>query len=163
MADDNNTEALINRNTNQQNKFSRCVSHAQDELHSFRSFLRWLCVDQSNLWTSILSWSIFVLFAILVPAISHFMLACETCDSKHKRPYNGVVQLSLSCVSTLSFLCLSNFVRKYGLRRFLFFDKLWHDSETVRMGYTKQLNVTSLFLSFLFFFVVVIVCHQLLT
>lgn len=82
----------------------------------------------------------FVVFAIVVPAISHFVLACSSCDSKHKRPYDSVVQLSLSSVATLSFVCLSRFVRKYGLRRFLFFDKLCDESETVRKGYTDQLN-----------------------
>lgn len=140
-----NREALINRN----NKFTRCVSNAQDELQSFRSYLRWMCVDQSNVWTASLSWSMFILFAIVVPAFSHFVLACASCDSKHERPYDTVVQLSLSSVATLSFVCLSNFVRKYGLRRFLFFDKLWDDSETVRQGYTEQLNVSFFFLSFL--------------
>lgn len=137
-----NREALID----QHNKLMRCVSHAQDELQSFRSYLRWMCVDQSNVWRTCLSWSMFILFAIVVPAISHFMLACASCDSKHERPYDGVVQLSLSSVATLSFICLSNFVRKYGLRRFLFFDKLWDESETVRKGYTEQLNVRFLLL-----------------
>ncbi|KAF5730527.1 hypothetical protein HS088_TW19G00118 [Tripterygium wilfordii] len=128
-------ESLIRR-TN----FARSVSHAQDELHSFRSYLRWMCVDQSNLWVTVLSWSVFVVLALIVPAISHFMLACSTCDSNHERPYDGVVQLSLSSVATLSFFCLARFVRKYGLRRFLFFDKLCNESETVRKGYTEQLN-----------------------
>ncbi|KAK3423916.1 hypothetical protein EUGRSUZ_F00658 [Eucalyptus grandis] len=120
--------------------FARCVSHAQDELQSFRSYLRWMCVDQSNAWTACLSWSMFLIFAIAVPAASHFLLACSSCDAKHARPFDGVVQLSLSSLATLSFVCLSRFVRKYGLRRFLFFDKLWDESETVRDGYTDQLN-----------------------
>ena len=146
---DDNREALISRNSR---KYMRCVSHAQDELHSFRSYLRWMCVDQSTIWTACLSWSMFVIFTIVVPAISHFVLACPTCDSKHDRPYDTVVQLSLSSVATLSFVCLSTFVRKYGLRRFLFFDKLWDDSETVRRGYTQQLNVSHLYYFFSFFF-----------
>ncbi|XP_062077609.1 uncharacterized protein LOC133782357 [Humulus lupulus] len=139
MADSNSNREpfVVERN---RRKFERCVSHAQDELQSFRSYLRWMCVDQSTIWTASLSWSVFLLFTIVVPAISHFVLACSTCDSKHDRPYDSVVQMSLSSVATLSFVCLSNFYRKYGLRRFLFFDKLWDDSETVRRGYTAQLN-----------------------
>lgn len=140
-----NREPLItrnNNNNNNKNKFARCSSHAQDELHSFRSYLRWMCVDQSNVWGACLSWSMFILFAIVVPAISHFVLACSTCDSRHSRSYDAVVQLSLSSVATLSFVCLSTFVRKFGLRRFLFFDKLVDESETVRSGYTEQLNVS---------------------
>ncbi|XP_034213401.1 uncharacterized protein LOC117625919 [Prunus dulcis] len=128
-------EALLNRN-----KLGRCVSHKQDELKSFRSYIWWMCVDQSNAWKACISWTIFILFGIVVPAISHFVFACAICDGKHKRPYDCVVQLSLSSVATVSFLCLSWFVRKFGLRRFLFFDKLYNESETVRREYTEQLN-----------------------
>uniref|UniRef100_A0A7N0T6F4 Extracellular ligand-gated ion channel n=1 Tax=Kalanchoe fedtschenkoi TaxID=63787 RepID=A0A7N0T6F4_KALFE len=120
--------------------FARSKSHADDELRSFRSCLRWMCVDQSSIPRAILSWSMFVLFTIAVPALSHFLLSCSDCDAKHRRPYDGVVQLSLSSVAALSFLCLSRFVMKYGLRRFLFLDKLCHESHTVATGYTQQLN-----------------------
>lgn len=98
-------------------------------------------MDQSNLWTAMMSWSMFLLFAVVVPATSHFLLACPSCDARHSRPYDAVVQLSLSSVAALSFLCLTKFVKKYGLRRFLFFDKLCDESETVRANYTGQLNV----------------------
>ncbi|CAF1705201.1 hypothetical protein HID58_054115 [Brassica napus] len=137
-------EPLINR----ENKFTRCVSHAQDELQSFRKYLRWMCVDQSSPWTAVMSWSMFVVFTLVVPATSHFVIACADCDSHHSRPYDSVVQLSLSSFASLSFLCLSRFVSKYGLRRFLFFDKLWHESETVRQGYTNQLNRSLKILSY---------------
>uniref|UniRef100_A0A5B7AL62 Extracellular ligand-gated ion channel n=1 Tax=Davidia involucrata TaxID=16924 RepID=A0A5B7AL62_DAVIN len=139
-------EPFLNRNK----PFKRSDSHSQDELHSFRSWLRWLCVDQSNAWTACLSWSMFILLAIVVPCLSHFVVACSDCDSKHSRPFDSVVQLSLSSVATLSFVCLSGFVKKYGLRRFLFFDKLCDESETVRKGYTEQLNRS---LKILFIFV----------
>ena len=124
------------------NKFQRSISYAQDELQSFRSWLRWMCVDQSTISTGCLSWSVFILLAIAVPVMSHFLLACSSCDAKHQRPYDAVVQLSLSSVAVLSFLCLSRFIRNYGLRRFLFFDKLRDESEMVRKNYTEQLNVS---------------------
>lgn len=108
-------------------------------------------MDQSDAWSACLSWSVFVLFAIVVPLLSHFLLACSDCDSRHSRPYDPLVQLSLSSIASLSFICLSRFVRKYGLRRFLFFDKLVDESETVRKGYTGQLNRS---LKIVFIFVV---------
>ncbi|PPS13742.1 hypothetical protein GOBAR_AA06863 [Gossypium barbadense] len=40
----------------------------------------------------------------------------------------------------MSFVCLTSFVKKYGLKRFLFFDKLCNESEIVRKGYTAKLN-----------------------
>ncbi|XP_024966147.1 uncharacterized protein LOC112506374 [Cynara cardunculus var. scolymus] len=128
---------------------SRTISCIHDELHSFRSWLRWMCVDQSNAFTFCLSWFVFIIFAIVIPFLSHFYLACSDCDNRHARPYDTLVQLSLTSIATLSFVCLSQFVRIYGLRRFLFFDKLCNESETVRRGYTQQLN-SSLKMVFIF-------------
>ncbi|KAJ4981312.1 hypothetical protein NE237_032149 [Protea cynaroides] len=120
--------------------FNRCISNPRDELCNFRSCLQWMCVDQSNIWRACLSWSLFLLLAIVVPLVSHFVLACPNCDARHHRPYDSVVQVSLTVVASLSFVCLSNFVRKYGLRRFLFLDKLCEESDKVGLGYTEQLN-----------------------
>ncbi|OVA20033.1 Protein of unknown function DUF3537 [Macleaya cordata] len=137
MGDIEEREALL---LNRNKTFTRSSSNAGDELKSFRSLLRWMCVDQSNLWRTLLSWSLFFLLGIAVPVLSHFFLACSDCDATHHRPYDDVVQSSLSAVATLSFICLSKFVRKYGLRRFLFLDKLCGESEKVRQGYTAQLH-----------------------
>ncbi|PIA36904.1 hypothetical protein AQUCO_03200100v1 [Aquilegia coerulea] len=126
---------------NKKKDFSRCVSNAGDELQSFRSCLRWMCVDQSNPWRASLSWFLFFLLAIIAPALSHFWYGTGVeCDEKFHRPYDGVSQLSLTSVATVSFLSLSKFVRKYGLRRFLYLDKLCDESENVRQGYTTQLH-----------------------
>jgi hypothetical protein len=132
------------------NPFNRSLSLADDELHSFRTWFKWLCVDQSNTFSTCLSWTVFFMFAIVVPCFSHFYLACTDCDNKHTRPYDTLLQLSLTGVATLSFFCLSQFLKKYGLRRFLFLDKLCDESETVRNGYTLQLNRS---LKMLFIFV----------
>ncbi|GMI63778.1 hypothetical protein like AT3G20300 [Hibiscus trionum] len=121
-------------------RFQRTISHAQDEFQTFRTYLRLMCVDQSNIWTTCLSWFSFIVLGLVVPSLSYFLLACSTYDAKHARPYDWVVQLSLSSVSATSFVCLTRFVKKYGLKRFMFFDKLYNESETVRKGYTAQLN-----------------------
>ncbi|KAF9589488.1 hypothetical protein IFM89_024759 [Coptis chinensis] len=133
---DEEKQSLLNKNK----VFGRSISHAADELHNFRSCLRWMCVDQSNPCRACLSWFLFFFLAIVVPCLSHFILACADCDGKLHRPYDGVVQLSLSSVSTVSFLCLSRFFRQYGLRRFLYLDKLCGESENVRQGYMAQLH-----------------------
>lgn len=146
MGDQGSTTRLLNKDK----AFSRSVSHAYDELHSFRTWLKWMFVDQSSGWTTFFSWFMYILFTIVVPCLSYFGLACSDCDSRHSRPFDKIVQLSLSAISTLSFLCLSRFVSRYGLRRFLFFDRLCDESETVRKGYTDQLNRS---LKILFIFV----------
>ena len=121
--------------------FSGYLGLEGGELQSFRSCLKWVCVDQSNLWRTGLSWSIFFVLAIGVPILSHFLFSCSSCDDKHARPYDVIVQLSLSSLAALSFISLSALVKKYGLRRSLFLDKLCDVSEKVRLGYTQQLHV----------------------
>ncbi|KAL3503552.1 hypothetical protein ACH5RR_038001 [Cinchona calisaya] len=151
MEPDGETTTTLLNNKNKKSLLARNASHAQDELKSFRTWLKWMCVDQSDGWTAFLSWSVFVVLTIVVPCLSHFFLACSDCDSRHSRPYDKIVQLSLSTVAALSFICLTQFVRIYGLRRFLFLDKLCDESETVRKGYTGQLNRS---LKILFIFVI---------
>lgn len=115
-----------------------------DELRSFRSCLRWMCIDQSNTWRFTVSWSLYFLLAIAVPIVSHFVLSY----SEHRRPYQSVVQLSLTAASSLAFLCLSRFFCKYGLRRFLFLDKLRRSSRKVQLGYAAELNRSFRILAF---------------
>ncbi|PHU22568.1 hypothetical protein BC332_07675 [Capsicum chinense] len=118
----------------------RSASHMYDELSSFRTWFKWMCVDQSEPRSACLSWFVFSLLGVGVPWLSHYLLACNNCDADHSRTYDSVVQFSLSSVAALSFICLSRFNKKYGLRRFLFLDKLCDESETVRNCYTQQLN-----------------------
>ncbi|XP_024993888.1 uncharacterized protein LOC112527449 [Cynara cardunculus var. scolymus] len=100
----------------------------------------WIFPDQSDLRKAGLSWSIFVLLAICVPILSHFAFQCSACDQHHRRPFDWIVQSSLSVFSAISFVSLSYFSRKYGLRRFLFLDKMCDVSDKVRQGYSDQLH-----------------------
>ncbi|GFP98962.1 hypothetical protein PHJA_002040100 [Phtheirospermum japonicum] len=113
---------------------------ADFELKSYSSGLKWVFLDYSSLWRAGLSWSIFFLLNVLVPLVSHFVFSCSDCDPDHQRPYDAIVQLSLSLFAALSFVSISSFARRYGLRRFLFLDKLCDESEKVRQGYTQQIH-----------------------
>ncbi|CAA7407000.1 unnamed protein product [Spirodela intermedia] len=122
--------------------YTRCVSLPNDDLQSFRSWLQWMCVDQSSFWRAALSWIVFLTLSVAVPLVSHFVLLTDSDKEAQRRraSYDAVVQLSLSSVAALSFICLSTFFRRYGHRRFLSLDKLCRESEAVRSGYTAQLN-----------------------
>ena len=124
-----------------QNSYS---GHEALELKSFSSCLKWVFVDQSSIWRTGLSWSLFFVLAIGVPLVSNFLLSCPSCDANHNRPYHVVSQLSLSLFAGLSFVSLSFWTRKFGPRRFLFLDKLCDASEKVRQEY-KQIFHVSLF------------------
>ncbi|KAL8241982.1 hypothetical protein R6Q59_012284 [Mikania micrantha] len=105
-----------------------------------REVWSWIFISQSNPWKYALSWLIFFIFTIAVPILSHIVYQCSACDDNHRRPFDLIVQLSLSLCSTLSFINLSSFARKYGLRRFLFLDKLTDVSVRVRDGCSDQLH-----------------------
>lgn len=110
-------------------------------LKGFKSgIMAWIFLDQSNLWKKGLSWSVFFLLAIAVPIVSHFAFSCPGCIQDHQRPFDAIVQSSLSVFATLSFLSLSSFSRKYGLRKFMFLDKLYDESHRVQQAYTYQLH-----------------------
>ncbi|XP_050936445.1 uncharacterized protein LOC103498231 isoform X2 [Cucumis melo] len=119
------------------------------ELRRFESFLKWICImDHSNLYRASLSCIVFFVFGIAVPIASHFALSCSDCDEDHQRPFHVVVQLSLSAVATLSFLCLSLWLRLFGLNRFLFLDKLSEASPKIRAEYFRQLQRSMELMSF---------------
>nr|XP_043611561.1 uncharacterized protein LOC122583201 [Erigeron canadensis] len=104
------------------------------------TWFSWIFIDQSNPYKVVLSWIIFFIFTIGVPMLSHIVFQCNTCDNSHQRPFDIIVQLSLSACSTLSFISLSGFAKKYGIRRFLFLNKLPDVSVKVRDGYSDQLH-----------------------
>ncbi|RCV22269.1 hypothetical protein SEVIR_4G216600v4 [Setaria viridis] len=113
----------------------RCASRPDDELHWFRSCLRWVCMDHSGPCQSALSWLLFLALSVVVPAAAHFLLAFRA----SRRPISAVVQLSLSAASAAGFLCLSSSFRRIGLRRLLYLDKLRTKSDRVRFHYTARL------------------------
>ncbi|CAN8274231.1 unnamed protein product [Cochlearia groenlandica] len=100
-----------------------------------------LWFDKASAVTSLLSWSVFFILVVGVPIVSHLFLVCSDCDFYHRRPYDGVVQFSLSIFAGISFVSLSMWSRKLGMRRFLFLDKLRDVNDKVRIGYEAEIQV----------------------
>ncbi|KAH0826129.1 hypothetical protein HID58_092562 [Brassica napus] len=100
---------------------------------SFPRLLLWF--DQSSRLKTLISWSLFFLLAVIVPMISHFVLICSDCDFKLHRPYDALVQLSLSIFAGISFVSLSAWSKRYGIRKFLFLHKLKDINEAT--GYLR--------------------------
>ncbi|CAN6235161.1 unnamed protein product [Urochloa humidicola] len=111
--------------------YTRSMSHARDELGSFRSCLRWMCVDHSESSSPALSWLVFAALAVAVPAGARAALP--------RRAYDTQVQASLTLSAALSYATLYTLVRRRGLRRLLYLDRLRHDSQDVRAGYIVEL------------------------
>jgi hypothetical protein len=113
--------------------YARSMSHARDELSSFRSGLRWMCVDPSEAGAGpAVSWLVFAALGVAVPAAAH---AATTPG----HAYDTQVQVSLTLSAALAYATLYSLVRRRGLRRLLYLDRLRHDSQDVRAGYIVQL------------------------
>jgi len=140
MATNGSSEHLLPETT----RPSAIINKQQPEFpasrFTFMSLVLWF--DQSNFGTALLSWSVFFLLVVIVPLISHFLLVCSDCDFHHRRPYDVIVQLSLSIFAGISFVSLSIWSRKFGMRRFLFLDKLWDVSDKVRIEYEAEIQVS---------------------
>lgn len=111
------------------------------DLLESRSFSWIFVADHHDPWRATASWILFFLLTFLTPVFSHFAFQCSACDYNHRRPFDLIVQVSLSVFSTLSFVSLWRFTRKYGLRRFLFLDELDAVNDKVRRRYSEELHV----------------------
>ncbi|KAJ1271229.1 hypothetical protein BS78_06G112900 [Paspalum vaginatum] len=111
--------------------YTRSMSHARDELRSFRSCLRWMCIDHSDASSPAVSCIVFAALAVAVPAAAHAAVP--------RRAYDTQVQASLTLFAALAYATLYSLLRRRGLRRLLYLDRLRHDSQDVRAGYIVQL------------------------
>lgn len=134
-------ESGVAEDFSSKNKSNSAAQDSSLGLRSYISPLKWLFLDHSSLWRAGLSWSIFFVLNICVPIASHFLFSCSNCDPAHQRPYDAIVQLSLSSFAAVSFFCLSSFARTYGFRKFLFLDRLGDESDKIQHGYAQQFNV----------------------
>lgn len=119
---------------------ARTLSHPHDELCYFRNGLRCLGLDQSTRFKVGLSWVVFVLFTFVVPWVNLTSVSCPDCDSQHRHPFEGLVQLAESSLAAVSFLALSHIVRRHGLRRTLLLDRIVRESSEVCTGYEFELH-----------------------
>ncbi|CAK9858007.1 unnamed protein product [Sphagnum jensenii] len=120
--------------------YKRLLSNPKDELRHFRSGLLWLGLDQSSPTKVVLSWIVFFLFTLVVPVFNYNFVSCSECGEEHGHPFEKMVQVSETALAAVSFLCLSNIVRQYGLRRTLLLDKIIKESHDVRLGYEQELR-----------------------
>ncbi|TVU14314.1 hypothetical protein EJB05_37775, partial [Eragrostis curvula] len=92
------TEAVSTPLLRRRGSYARSMSHARDELRSFRSCLRWMCVvDRSDAAAgNAASWLVFALLAVAVPAAAWLALP--------RRAYDAQVQI----------LRMAGFAREFG-------------------------------------------------
>ncbi|KAH7285116.1 hypothetical protein KP509_33G013800 [Ceratopteris richardii] len=116
-------------------EFRRSSSHPKDELRKFRRSLYWMALDQSTKFHILISWGVALFLTIAVP-VCYLVFV----DTQTQHPFDRLVQLSESALALISFFTLSRNLRKHGLRRFLFLDRITLEPIEVQTGYTGELN-----------------------
>ncbi|CAN1345529.1 hypothetical protein LINPERPRIM_LOCUS40395 [Linum perenne] len=124
-----------------QPSYARSKSLMTDELRNFRISLKWCALDQSSPLTKSISYLAFIFFVVVVPILT-IVLYKDQHDHDLPGPlsFNNLVQVPESGLALISFLTLTSFFRRYGLRQLLFLDGLHRDSSFVRHGYSKELD-----------------------
>ncbi|CAI0376269.1 unnamed protein product [Linum tenue] len=124
--------------------YARSKSLLFDELRSFRISLKWCALDHSTPLGRSISYLTFFSLAVLVPILTSLSYHDDDQDNESTDDlplsFNKLVQIPESGLALISFLTLTSFFRRYGLRHLLFLDGLHADSPHVRRGYSLELH-----------------------
>lgn len=112
-------------------------------LQWLETFLTLLGFSQSSFLSLAMSWTALVLIGVLLPVLAVELFNCSGCGKYQIKSFELVIVGSQACLATVSLLCLSHNLRKYGLRRFLFVDRYSGHMLRFRNDYIKQIKVRS--------------------
>ncbi|XP_019435146.1 PREDICTED: uncharacterized protein LOC109341660 isoform X2 [Lupinus angustifolius] len=133
-----------------QPSYARSKSMIFDELRNFRVSLKWCALDHSSCVGKLISYMVFIFLAIIVPLLtSLFVRVPASSHEDDPISLNKLVQLPESGLAIIAFFTFSRFFRRYGLRQLLFLDVLQYDTAYVRRGYTRELEKSFRYLSYI--------------
>ncbi|BFG16168.1 hypothetical protein CerSpe_024420 [Prunus speciosa] len=109
-------------------------------LQWLETFLTLLGFSQSSFLSLAISWTALVLIGVMLPVLAVELFNCSDCEKYQIKSFELVIVGSQACLATVSLLCLSHNLRKYGLRRFLFVDRYSGHMLRFRNDYIKQIK-----------------------
>lgn len=139
------------RNDHQNHDDESEETHLDRMLTRIETFLAFIGFEQSSWWTFALSWTSFSLFGVAVPVVALFAGDCSDCEDYQRKDFEVEIVAFQACLAAVSLFCLSQNLRKYGLRRFLFVDRYSGKLLSLHDRYIKQVSVSEFkFLRFFF-------------
>lgn len=127
-------------------------SHQQEELndtildhslHRLETFLRIFGFCQYSFLSITLSWVSFLLLGVALPFLVIQLSHCSDCEKYQVKSFELEILVSQSLVAAISLFCISRNLRKYGLRKFLFVDRLHGHMSQFREEYLQKINVSN--------------------
>ncbi|XAR57679.1 hypothetical protein NMG60_11025921, partial [Bertholletia excelsa] len=124
---------------------SKSSDHHDHELKNLGRVLRLCAMDHSSCAATFISYSTFVLLAIIVPFFVttsshvHHVPDDHAADDS-EGSIRKLVQLSESLLASISFFSFSRFITRYCYHQLLFLDALHEERLYVRRAYTRHLH-----------------------
>ncbi|KAM2656323.1 hypothetical protein EV1_011844 [Malus domestica] len=109
-------------------------------LQWLETFLTLLGFNQSSWLSLALSWTALVLIGVALPVVALVVFNCSDCDKYQIKGFELVIVGSQAVLAAVSVLCISQSLRKYGIRRFLFVDRNSGHMVRFRNDYIKQIK-----------------------
>ena len=109
-----------------------------DVLARLEALLTLLGFNQSSLLSFTVSWTTFAAVGVVVPLLA--LQVYDTDKNQIKSFEIGIVAFQ-TCLASVSLICLSHNLRKYGLTRFLFVDRHAAHMPCFHHDYVKQISV----------------------
>ncbi|KAB5525108.1 hypothetical protein DKX38_022857 [Salix brachista] len=125
---------LVSEDQEDEANLSRSLNHLE-------TFLRVFGFCQYSFLSIILSWLSFLLLGIALPAVMiKYLSYCTDCEKYQINTFEIQVLVFQSLVATISLVCISHNLRKYGARKFLFVDRYHGHLAQYRDEYVKKIN-----------------------
>ncbi|XP_042502889.1 uncharacterized protein LOC122080077 [Macadamia integrifolia] len=103
-------------------------------------FLCFFGFHQSSLLGFLLSWAAFLLLGVSIPVVILRVSSCYDCEKHQIYNFELDIIVSRSCLAAVSLGCVSHNLRKYGIRKFLFVDRLHGQMLRFRKEYTEKIQ-----------------------
>ncbi|KAK4283482.1 hypothetical protein QN277_000428 [Acacia crassicarpa] len=107
-------------------------------LSRIETFLALIGFEQSSWLSFALSWTSFIVVGVVVPLVALLAGECSACEDYQRKDFEIEIIAFQACLAAVSLFCLSQNLRKYGLRRFLFVDRYSGKLVSLHERYVKQ-------------------------
>lgn len=105
-------------------------------------FLSFLGFNQSSVWSFTLSFFVFISIGVVLPVVILELPNCPGCETGQIKNFELDIVASQACLAAVSLLCLSHNLRKYGIQRFLYVDRVNCQVARFQKQYIKQIRVS---------------------
>ncbi|XP_057869405.1 uncharacterized protein LOC131076297 isoform X2 [Cryptomeria japonica] len=104
---------------------------------SFKRTIRTLQLDHSHKWWSLVSWIVGFVMILVIPILRLIYVKPADSKARHQLVFQPVVVVVGILISAISFIFLSQSMRKYGIQGILFLDIAADERSDIREEYNK--------------------------